>query len=157
MLPITSLTHSSGIAHAAAARTFKPDTAPRKGLGTGDVVALRMQASGHAGLAVEGATHGRKSVSRDEQLCSKSRHVVAAQSTCEVAARTLPPAVCSQGGGGLLAATEMGGDPSDASTVHFGFQPSATADASDKLTHLEVIRQVGAGLVYGHPNLRAAW
>ncbi|KAL4431049.1 hypothetical protein ABPG75_006305 [Micractinium tetrahymenae] len=71
----------------AAARIFKPDTQPRKGLSTGDVIALRMQ------------------------------------------------------GGALLAVTELGGDPSDTSVVHFAFQPREGTEPTDKLTHLEVIRQ----------------
>ena len=45
--------------------------------------------------------------------------------------------------GKLLAATELGGDPADAGAVHFGFQPTDAMEPSDKLTHLEVIRQVG--------------
>lgn len=82
---------------AAASRTFKPDAQPRKGLSTGDVVALR--------------AHGK-----------------------------------------LLAVTELSSDPAEASTVHFGLQPSEQADASDKHTHLEVIRQAsrgGRGLMAG--------
>ena len=49
--------------------------------------------------------------------------------------------------GKLLAVTELGGDLAEAGAVHFGFQPSDAADTSDKLTHLEIIRQVcGSGL-----------
>ncbi len=44
--------------------------------------------------------------------------------------------------GKLLAITELGGDPTEAGAVHFGFQPSDAADAADKMTHLEIIRQV---------------
>jgi hypothetical protein len=44
--------------------------------------------------------------------------------------------------GKLLAVTELSPEPAEASTVHFGFQPAQQADASDRLTHLEVIRQV---------------
>jgi hypothetical protein len=44
--------------------------------------------------------------------------------------------------GKLLVVTELGGDPAEAGAVHFGFKPSDGADASDKLTHLEIIRQV---------------
>lgn len=48
-------------------------------------------------------------------------------------------------GGALLAVTELGGDPSDTSVVHFAFQPREGVDPADKLAHLEVIRQVAAG------------
>jgi len=55
----------------------------------------------------------------------------------------VPHLLCLQGGG-WLAATELGGEPADTSTVHFSFQPAEGADAADKRTHLEVICQVGA-------------
>lgn len=45
----------------------------------------------------------------------------------------------------MLAATELGGDPSDTSVVHFAFQPRDGAETTDKLTQLEVIRQVTVG------------
>lgn len=55
-----------------------------------------------------------------------------------------PPAPCrlAPTQGKLLAVTELGSDPTEPGAVHFGFQPSEGADAADKLTHLEIIRQV---------------
>lgn len=49
--------------------------------------------------------------------------------------------------GKLLVVVELGSDPSDPGAVHHGFQPAAEGvGVDDRLTHLEVIRQVGAGL-----------
>lgn len=61
-------------------------------------------------------------------------------------------------GGALLAVTELGGDPTDASTVHFAFQPQESMDTFNHQTHLEIIRQVSTrgGVQQGQEQRAAA-
>ncbi len=134
---------------AAASRVFKPDAQPRKGLSTGDVVALRMQARLRQQLAdrdfariLPDAMHH---IARMRMLLNSSTESKA-PGALHSALRSLCTACifapCRAQSGALLAVSELGGDPSDTSVVHFAFQPREGAEPSDKMTHLEVIRQV---------------